>query len=335
MNLLTISRLKRSQKCYWVIKVEKYLDRCVESIVNQTYKNLEIILVDDGSPDKCPQMCEGWAEKDNRIKVVHKENGGLSDARNAGMKIATGEYISFVDSDDWLENNTFELSLNAIDKNDCDVCSFGVKMVWDNGDKKCLTKPHDEIIFESTETILERFLSAQIIQTVWNKIYKKSIIENFEFPVGKIYEDEFWSWKVMVNSNRIVCIDDYLYNYYQNDQSIMHGGAKFKPIFVVEAGDEKVKYIAKHFPRLRDLACEKYLYSCLFLAQRAKILLPKKESKVIVKQIKEYIKGKLPSDEYLNSFGIKKKIRIKSIYFCFGFVCNIQNLLNIGNESNI
>ena len=98
-----------------VYKVEKYLDKCVESIVNQTYKNLEIILVDDGSPDNCPAMCDEWAEKDERIRVIHKENGGLADARNAGMDIATGDYIGFVDSDDWIEPNMYEVLLkNAL-----------------------------------------------------------------------------------------------------------------------------------------------------------------------------------------------------------------------------
>ena len=96
-----------------VYKVEKYLDRCVESIVNQTYKNLEIILVDDGSPDNCPAMCDAWAKKDSRIKVIHKENGGLSDARNAGMRLASGEYICFVDSDDWMDRNT-EMTIDKI-----------------------------------------------------------------------------------------------------------------------------------------------------------------------------------------------------------------------------
>ena len=104
-----------------IYNVEKYLARCVDSIVNQTYKNLEIILVDDGSPDRCPQMCDDYAEKDSRIKVVHKKNGGLSDARNAGMAVATGEYISFIDSDDWIETSMFELLLNNIFQYDCEI----------------------------------------------------------------------------------------------------------------------------------------------------------------------------------------------------------------------
>ena len=107
-----------------VYKVEKYLDKCVESIVNQTYKNLEIILVDDGSPDNCPAMCDEWAEKDERIRVIHKENGGLADARNAGMDIATGDYIGFVDSDDWIEPNMYEVLLKNALKYDADISTI-------------------------------------------------------------------------------------------------------------------------------------------------------------------------------------------------------------------
>ena len=98
-----------------VYNVERYLDECIKSIVNQTYENLEIILVDDGSPDNCPRMCDDWAKKDERIRVIHKENGGLASARNAGMNICTGEYISFVDSDDWMELNAYESLLKYFD----------------------------------------------------------------------------------------------------------------------------------------------------------------------------------------------------------------------------
>ena len=116
-----------------IYNVEKYLDRCVGSIINQTYKNLEIILVDDGSPDNCPQMCDDYAKKDSRIKVVHKENGGLSDARNAGMKVATGEYVSFIDSDDYISLDFYETLLETIVDNDSDIveCSV-VKFYEDN-----------------------------------------------------------------------------------------------------------------------------------------------------------------------------------------------------------
>ena len=116
-----------------IYNVEKYLERCVESIINQTYKNLEIILVDDGSPDNCPQMCDDYAKKDSRIKVVHKKNGGLSDARNAGMKVATGEYVSFIDSDDYISLDFYETLLETIVDNDSDIVECSVVKFYENG----------------------------------------------------------------------------------------------------------------------------------------------------------------------------------------------------------
>ena len=110
-----------------IYHVEQYLNRCVESLVNQTYSNLEIILVDDGSPDNCPKMCDDWVQKDSRIKVIHKGNGGLSDARNAGMQIANGDVISFIDSDDWIDPKFFEVMLNVMQDDESDIVSCGVK----------------------------------------------------------------------------------------------------------------------------------------------------------------------------------------------------------------
>ena len=116
-----------------IYNVEKYLDRCVESIINQTYKNLEIILVDDGSPDNCTQMCDDYAKKDSRIRVVHKENGGLSDARNAGMEVATGEYVSFIDSDDYISLDFYETLFQTMIDNDSDIVECSVVKFYENG----------------------------------------------------------------------------------------------------------------------------------------------------------------------------------------------------------
>ena len=121
-----------------IYNVEKYVNKCVGSIVNQTYTNLEIILVDDGSPDRCPEICDEWAKKDSRIKVIHKKNGGLSDARNAGMKIASGDYIAFVDSDDWIAPEMYERLLMAIKNDNSDIAACAVKMVWEDGSSRTI-----------------------------------------------------------------------------------------------------------------------------------------------------------------------------------------------------
>ena len=129
-----------------VYKTEQYLDRCIESVVNQTYKNLEIILVDDGSPDNCPKMCDEWAKKDSRIKVIHKKNGGLSDARNVGIDCATGEYLSFIDSDDFISNQMYKKMLNSIENFNADLAVCGIETFYDGQTPDVMVDKEDEVI---------------------------------------------------------------------------------------------------------------------------------------------------------------------------------------------
>ena len=155
--------------------VEKYLNKCVDSIINQTYQNLEIILVNDGSPDNCGSICEEYALKDQRIKLINKENGGLSDARNFGLDIATGDYICFIDSDDYIDNYYIEkLLYNIIETNsDISVCDF-----WyiDEFGKKWARKEKEEKIYTSFEAIKDIFTTLQNTEVmVWNKMYKRSL----------------------------------------------------------------------------------------------------------------------------------------------------------------
>ena len=319
-----------------IYKVEEYLSRCIDSIINQTYKNLEIILVDDGSPDNCPKICDDYAKKDNRIKVIHKENGGLSDARNAGVRASTGEYIVFVDSDDWIELSMLDTLYNLLADNRCDVASCGIRMVWEDNRPSKLLFPFEGChILEGTEYILDCLISNKyLVQTVWNKIYKANIIKNIDFPKGKINEDEYWSWQVIAKTNRVVCLDIALYNYAQRDGSIMRN-SNFNPMFALEANCLRYEFVLKNYPALQDKCCINLLYSCLYQAQRAKLLLEISQYKTYYRQIKKIVKKHKPRKEYIKSINLRKKVRIMSIYYFFGMVCFVQNLLGIGNESNI
>lgn len=319
-----------------IYKVEKYLDKCVDSIVNQTYQNLEIILVDDGSPDNCPRMCDDWAKKDSRIKVVHKPNGGLSDARNAGMKIATGEYVAFIDSDDWLDLNMVETLFNEAVASDSDIVACGIRMVWeDDTPDKILTQMCGRKVFYSNKEAMCNLIQEMcILQTVWNKIYRRKTIDKILFPIGKINEDEFWTWKAIANSDKVVYIDTPLYNYLQRNGSIMRNG-KFNPLYVIEAKVERKDYIKTNIPDLYDLCCVDLLYTCLFQAQRAKIMLNKDIFKQHYKNIKKVVKKSKPSNYYIKKLSTRKRLRINSILYMFGIVCKMQNLLKKGNTSNI
>ena len=205
-----------------VYKVEKYLDRCVESVVNQTYKNLEIILVDDGSPDNCPQMCEVWANKDARIKAIHKENAGLGMARNSGLETATGEYLMFVDSDDYLSENAVEVLYERMAVDGSDMAVGKHVDVYDDGrinDSFCRWM-EDEIV-----TSKDVFLAIEkhyYPVSACGKLYKKEVFDNCFFPRLMCGED-LWTFPQVVNKcNLISVVNKDLYYYYQRADSIVH-----------------------------------------------------------------------------------------------------------------
>lgn len=203
-------------------KVEPYLRRCLDSIINQTYSNLEIILVDDGSPDKCPQICDDYAAKDNRIIVIHKKNGGLSDARNAGLEICRGEYISFVDSDDWVADIYIEVMLKAIKDN---MATMAITNFSRTTQTFSISFPrydisHVEILnhIEATKQLWSEHISA--FTTVWGGLYKSSLFKHMRFPKGRIHEDLYVSFQLLYASNKTIFIDMPLYFYFYRDDSI-------------------------------------------------------------------------------------------------------------------
>lgn len=201
-----------------IYKVEPYLRRCLDSIVNQTYTNLEIILVDDGSPDNCPQICDEYAAKDKRIVVIHKENGGLSEARNAGLDICKGDYISFVDSDDWVDEKYIEILLDLVIKENADI-AIGeyTKTNGETINKSVWTKT-----YSSKDALIRLFSKNHITFTVsWGKLYKKELFNSIRFPIGKFHEDEFTTYILLYNSAKIVYTSEIFYNYYQRVGSIV------------------------------------------------------------------------------------------------------------------
>lgn len=208
-----------------VYQVEKYLERCVASIQKQTFKNLEIILVDDGSPDACGSMCDDFALKDSRIKVIHKENGGLSDARNAGIDIATGRYIVFVDSDDWLDLDMIALLYRISKKYDADIIECSYRNVYkERIDEE--TTCSGKVVVGDKITALEGMLDWRYFKPVaWNKLYKRSVLGDIRYPKGKLHEDEFTTYKYFYNADKVVYIDTSKYNYDRTREDSITGKA--------------------------------------------------------------------------------------------------------------
>ena len=214
-----------------VYKVEPYLHRCVDSLLNQTYRNLEIILVDDGSPDNCPQICDDYAEKDDRVVVIHQENAGQSSARNAGLDIMTGEYIMFVDSDDWVEPETCTEALSASEKFDADVVMWDYIRERPNASKKKGIFKEDVIFEEPTvkdrlyyrmigllDSELARPEMADALAPIWGKLYRRECVEREHIRVYDIrkvgaYEDGLFNLDVFKGAKKVIYLNQFFYHY--------------------------------------------------------------------------------------------------------------------------
>lgn len=227
-----------------IYNVQDYLEKCVDSILTQTYKKLEIILVDDGSPDNCNKICDDYCEKDTRVKVIHKENGGLSDARNAGINIATGKYIIFIDSDDYIHPQTIELLWDVLQNNQADIAVCGFKNV-DIGfqEDNIFYKDTQAIFIEEEQEKLQYFVEEHYEEftVAWNKLYPRKYFEDIRYPKGKIHEDEFTTYKLLEKASRIAYIEYPLYYYVQRGNSIMGESFNEKRLHRLDAYNQRLE----------------------------------------------------------------------------------------------
>lgn len=315
-----------------IYNVEQYLDKCVESLVNQTYKNLEIILVDDGTKDKSGEMADLWSIKDDRIKVIHKKNGGLSDARNAGIKIATGEYITFMDSDDYINYRMYEILMNNLEKYNADISVCAVKKVYKEdvvNEKQVVNK--EEICVFTAEEALENLIDEGILkQTVWNKLYKREVIDGIYFEFGKIHEDEFWTYQIFGKCEKIVYTYEQLYYYLQRSGSIMDNPFSMSRLDALEARNNRLNYIKQKFPKLEIKAKKSLFFSCLY--QYQSILKSEKleEQKKYEQVIKRYIEYVNFNKNEKNTLSLKENIWVNLVSISLDFTCKLRNLIGVG-----
>jgi len=212
-----------------IYKTEPYLVKCLDSICNQTYKNLEIIGVDDGSPDNCGRILDEYAEKDNRIIAIHKQNGGLASAKNVGIDVATGEYLAFVDSDDWIELNMYEVLLNALEKHNADIASCFLYRDYPDGRRNYESnflklREGEDIIFNSWQEMFIGYLDKSVRDTGYSvpHLYRKSIFSDLRFPQDvRIYEDTWFLLWRMQHCKRQVIVNGAYYHYFQSPSSLL------------------------------------------------------------------------------------------------------------------
>ncbi len=235
-----------------IYKVEKYICQCVKSIINQTVSKSEIILIDDGSPDVCPEMCDELSMTESRIVVVHKQNGGLSDARNTGLESCRGDYIAFIDSDDWIESDYVEKMLGASKEYDADIVACG--FVNENEKNGKTELPKKEFFCGNTEQALRLLYDQTRIAAAAMKFYKARIWKELRFPVGKLYEDTLTTYKVFDTADRIVQIPDGLYHYRIRENSIMRSTFSLKNVGISDAWKENYQFCSENYPKVAEVA---------------------------------------------------------------------------------
>lgn len=233
-----------------IYKVEKYIRKCVDSVRRQTYSNIEIVLVDDGSPDMCPIICDELAEQDSRIKVIHKANGGLSDARNVGIGASKGDYIGFVDSDDYIDCQMYEMLYKAISSGEFEmaICNYSLRNEQGEILEDIRESPICTEELSSTDALykLDMFKANYwYYVTAVNKLYKRELFDKVMFPVGKIHEDEYTVHYFFDNCTSIISIDNILYYYIRHDGSIMTSSFSEKKLDILGALWDRYKFFER------------------------------------------------------------------------------------------
>lgn len=283
-----------------IYKVETYLSRCVDSVLSQTYADYDLILVDDGSPDCCGAICESYAAHDSRIRVIHRENGGLSAARNSGIEWALNnsdsEFITFIDSDDWIHPRYLELLTQAITKTGLSVAVSSFRRTEHDGDLPELSSEIRPAII-NTESFYCRDKTTATV--AWGKLYRKEDFKQIRYPEGKIHEDELTTYKLLFKYSEIALVEQPLYQYFQNQQGIMRSGWNPKHNAEIEGVQEQLQYFLNHnLPKAATYAAKVYLTSIYRNLQQAKRNVQfSRQSKDLQKQLRTGLReyGKMAS----------------------------------------
>ena len=310
-----------------VYNVEKYLNRCIDSILNQTFKNFELILVNDGSSDNSLNICRGFQETDKRIKIIDKSNGGVSSARNAGLDICTGEYIGFVDSDDWIEPSMYEELYHMIIKEDCDLVECAVNL--DDGEKVFKRIVRDNNYVLSGKDALKRQLESKSYEcipriAVWSRLFKRSFWDNKRFPVGEVHEEYMLTCQALYESKKFGVVNVGLYNHVVNNQdSITHSKFGEKNFALEKQCLNRIKYLEKKSERdLVELAKMNYyvMVLSLFYSCYENQMVEKEQFRnIILKNKYDIIRSKTP---------VKEKTKLILIMFFPNIFCKLQDIVN-------
>ena len=305
-----------------IYNMQDYLEKCVKSIQQQTYKNIEIILVNDGSTDSSKEICEKLKNEDSRIKIINKDNGGLSSAKNAGINAATGDYIGFVDSDDHIEKNMYEFLYNLIIRNDADISICGRYIELENG-KIYQKQKSKTLVMDTLQALIVLNSYRDFDMASWDKLYKKELFDNIKFPIGKLCEDFFTTYQLFDKCKTIVYSSEPKYYYFQRNNSISRN--KKINFFSLEASKSQVDFFNRKYPKVSYVAktANAFSYIAVYNAHIKQGVLLTREFKNICKRelMKNYISilkngyipfyKKVQATVFILNFKIYNKIILK------------------------
>lgn len=312
-----------------VYNVEKYLKRCIDSVLQQTYKELEIILIDDGSTDNCGLICDEYKVIDERIKVIHKKNGGVSDARNAGLEKCVGNYICFIDSDDYVVNDYIEYLYKILKNNNAEISSCNFEYVYETTKNVKIIDEHEKIYkYDRLTALRELLYQKNVDNSFWGKLFKKELFENIKFPYGKIYEDFAIFYKILLKSNLLVYSNLKKYLYLQREKSILSTPFGEKDLYMITVSKEMYNEIIKEYPTLDGALNSRILNMDFYLLRRMNKKYYLKEYQYLVNDIKKR-RGIVRKDKE-----IKLKTKI-AIYISYINIDSVKIFYNLAKKIKI
>lgn len=314
-----------------IYNTAKYLDKCISSIVKQSYRNLEIILINDGSQDNSEKICIEWSQKDFRIKYIKVENGGAAKAKNIGLENATGDVISFIDSDDWIDKEMFCECIDVMNKYNADIVETPLYRTTQEVVELPIIK-QQVFEFGTEEALLEIMRDKKLHQTPCNKLYHRNTISDIRFVEGKYIDDEYWTYRVFARAQKVILFTKYFYFYRIHSESAMGRKYNIKRLDAVEALEKRCEFINENFPALKWMAVSSYLAACYYQLQcigRSPTVDPtKKEQKILIDKIKNIPLG---YRIYLLRYkSIKQKVWYLLFYIAPRTTVQLRNILKIG-----
>lgn len=307
-----------------IYNVEKYLKKCIESILNQTYDNLEILLIDDGSTDNCLKICNDFKKKDSRIKVIKKENGGLSDARNYGINAATGKYIFFIDSDDYVSCDIIEYLHKILIDNKADISTCLYQPFYED-DKEVKSITGNYYVYDTIKGLENLLYQKNCTTSAWGKLYKTKLFKDIRYPKGKICEDLPTTYKLFSKAKKIVISDSKKYFYLQRANSIINSKFNIKRAEAMKFASEETSYILKNYPSLKNAAINREfmesVYIILSLKDDKEFINERKDANNIIKKYRKTVIFDKDASKKSKLYAIISYAGIKNIY-------NIKKLLS-------